>query len=212
MNKLPVILPYVKDGNFGNELKRSLRSLKNIKNFSGEVVIMGDKEDWFTNINYRKVRRRHGRPYVDQKMKMLLACELYPAFIASQDDIYVTEPLEITAYYKGDLQAENSNFYQRSKKATKEFLESKGLPIKDFDVHAPLVVQSYKLKETLKLILNDPLIQWRSVYGNTWGIEAELFADAKTKTTELIQGKIISTQYFTDELDKLFPEKSIYEL
>ena len=53
--------------------------------------------------------------------------------------------------------------------------------------------------------------QWRSLYGNIYNSGGEDFEDMKTKTHQLKRGKIISTQFYTKELDKIFPEKSQYE-
>lgn len=214
MDKYDIAYVYINSKDGGMELKHSLRSLENITNFSGNVWLFGDKEAWFKQINHVAVRRIFGKPYLDQVMKMKRACEIMPSqFIAMQDDIFITEAVEPTVYYLGELKDDMTGFHKRSKKLTKDTLLEMNLPILDYEAHAPMLVDRDKLLDTLNLIIRSRLnLQWRSMYGNMHNVKAELFEDKKTKTRQLKQGTIISTNYYTDELDKLFTEKSQYEV
>lgn len=212
MTKHPIILPYIHTPDSGKELRYALRSWKNIKNWNGEVYTIGDSEPWFKNINHIHKRRRFGQPYLDQSLKMMVGCTLAPSFIAMQDDIYITEPITTGAYERGELPHTYSDTHQRTKVNTRKMLEDMGLPTVDYETHAPMLVESHKLAESLALIESNPNIQWRSLYGNMWSVKAESFEDKKTKSNELPQGAIISTAHYTDELAKLFKRKSKYEL
>lgn len=212
--KVPVVIPYIHTADSGLELKHSLRSLKNITNWNGEVYILGDSEAWFSDkINHIHIKRQFGKPYFDQINKMLSSLNRLPEqFIASMDDVYITTPTEIKFYYKGELNGDKMGYHGRSLLETKKFLNQP--EALDFEVHAPFLVEKSKLKQVFDLILASPqknVLQWRSIYGNTFNPEAVLIEDKKTKTSELKQGDIISTNFYTSQLDKLFPEPSVYE-
>lgn len=217
MSKYAVVLPYVHTPDSGQELRYMLRSLKNVTNWNGEAIVIGDREPWFTDkIQHIKVKRIFGKPYYDQVNKFLFALDELPSqFIATNDDIFVTEPTEIKAYHKGILDGEGRSYHARTKAATKQLLNSRSIdqPL-DFECHTPMLVDRFALGEIIKLIITQPnknMLQWRSLYGNIHSVESELIEDKKTKTPKLPKGSIISTACYTSELDKMFPEKSIYE-
>lgn len=214
-----VVIPYIHTHDSGMELRYTLRSLKNIINFDGDVYIIGDRERWFTDkVVHIPYKRMYGKPYLDQIQKMWVACiqeDIGDEFIAMMDDIYCLEPTKVGVYYVNDqLKSARPSFHQRTKEQTAAKLHSMGLPTKDYESHAPMVVNREKLLATLNFMLklmNTHTLQWRSMYGNMHGIDAELFTDAKTKTSVLPEGNIISTNGYTKELERLFPESSVYE-
>lgn len=214
--KYPVVIPYIHTRDCGLELKHSLRTLRNMANWNGDVYVVGDKEAWFSDkVKYIALSRTAGA-YVDQVKKLLKVIELMPEkFISSMDDIYVTEPTKIGVYYKGELDESGKGIHARSKKFTQDILTGSGLTdLKDYECHAPMLVETDMLRETLEFIVNQPQanrLQWRSIYGNTTDQEAVLFEDKKTKTTELMDGAIISTNFYTPELYLRFPNKSEFE-
>ena len=213
MTKYPVVIPYINSGDTGRELRYTLRSLKNLTNFNGEVFIIGDTELWLQKVTSIRTTRKYGKPYLDQVYKMQIACaldEMPDKFIAMMDDIYITEPLEAGVYIRGDLNTVAKNLYQKTKVATRIYLENRNLPTVDYECHAPMLVEKEKLKEALNLI-DDNKLQWRSIYGNLFSIQGIAFEDKKTRTNELPNGKIISTNYYTSELDTIFPTPSKYE-
>ena len=93
MSKLPVVIPYVHTNDDGAELRYTLRSLKNIKNWNGEVYVIGDKERWFKDIIYIRQKRQWGRPYDDviNKLKQVPVDD----YILMMDDVYITKPTEV---------------------------------------------------------------------------------------------------------------------
>lgn len=94
--KYPVVIPYIHNGN-GRELRYAIRSLANIRNWNGEIVLIGDKPNWYTGTHIP--RPQQSDRFQDVYSKMLLATTLYESFIWSNDDIYITEPTTISAYY-----------------------------------------------------------------------------------------------------------------
>lgn len=218
MTVYPIVIPYKHTPDKGMELRYALRSLKNVKNFNGVVYILGDKEKWFKNINHIPVNRVVAKPFLDQVHKLRAACLLEgipDKFISSMDDVFIIRPTDIGVYYIGDLKAEASSLHKRSKRHTAYKLKEMGSTIRDYESHTPMLVDKGKLLNVLDMILADPhkeKLQWRSLYGNIYSIGGQLIEDKKTKNKELPKGKIISTAFYTDELDKLFPEPSEYEL
>lgn len=213
MNKHPIVLPYISNDG-GRELRCMLRSLKNIQNFNGEVYIVGDKEEWFSNITHIPVKRLYGKPYADQRNKMAIACTfrtIPDTFIAMMDDVYITEPLTVGVYVRGELPIESNTVYGKTKVETRKFL-SKFVhdPLYDYECHTPMLVDKLDLL-TVLVMIDKPNIQWRSVYGNIYRIPFKNFKDKKTRSFGLPKGKIISSNFYIGELEKLYPTKSEYE-
>lgn len=214
--KYDLLITYIRTPDKGLELRHSLRSLKNITNFSGNITIIGDEENWLKNIRYIPIKRLYGRPYADVVAKLYHAANQMPErFIVSQDDVFICKPTEISYYYKAKLESDNKNYYRRTKLNTIDFLKEHGItdPL-DYELHRPYLVERDKLLEVMKMILkhkNRDVLQWRSIYGNLFKPEATKVKDYKTKTKELKDGDIISTQFYTDELNKLFPDACTYE-
>lgn len=213
--KLPVVITYVSDQHGGKELKYSLRSLKYISNWNGKVYVIGDKEKWFSpKVNYIRTGK-YGNSWVDQSRKVATICanpDIPDDFILTQDDVYITKRTKVTAYYQGELPTSAKTPHKRSKVATRYYLEDNAHPTLDYECHAPMVINKEKYMKVYNVLLqSDTPLQLRSIYGNMNNIGGELFEDMKTKTHELPKAKIISTQFYTDELDKMFPEPSQFE-
>lgn len=213
MNKYPVVIPYIKTPDHGQELRYTLRSLRNIQNFNGEVYIVGDQEKWFKNLHVIAHKRIYGKPYFEQASKMVTGAQYItdPHFIAMMDDVYITTPIEAKIYHGDTLPMVSHTPHQAAKVKTGEFLYSFDHTLIDYELHVPMLVNSNHLITSLKYITRSSPLQWRSIYGNINNIGGEYYKDKKTRTNELPEGKIISTNFFTHELDKLFPNASIYE-
>lgn len=216
--KYPLLITYIHTPDNGQELRYTLRSAKNMTNFNGEVYIVGDSEPWFYNVHHIRIKRIYGKPYGDQIAKLYHAAKIIHSdkIIVSMDDVYLIERTKVGFYHKGLLQSDTANYYRRTKLNTIEFLKENGIndPI-DHEVHYPFLVDRDKFIETLELILrhrNRDMLQWRSIYGNIYKPESIQVNDYKTKTDKLKDGDIISTQFYTSELDRLFPEPTIYEI
>lgn len=213
-----VLIPYIHTKDCGLELKYALRSLKNVTNWSDQVWIVGDRELWFSDkINYVAAERLQGQPYYDQVSKMLSVLDKLPEqFIASQDDVYITESTEIGVYQQGELVGSDQNHHKKTKKFTAEVLKELGFdkPL-DYECHAPMLVEREKMRQVLSSIRDNSsrdMLQWRSVYGNMYTVVGTPFEDKKTHSSHLTQGPIISTKFYIDELAKLFPKPSKFEI
>lgn len=217
--KHDVVYVYKKE-NSGEELRYSMRSLKNITNFSGRVYVVGDKEDWFSDeVTHIPARRRQGR-VLDGANKWKIACEtedISSSFIAMHDDIYITEKTRVKPLNAGSaLTVDRNKYHNKLVLNTGKWLKEKGInnPL-SYSLHAPMIMNKKKrlevhemIKDTLEMKL--PLLA-RTVYGNLYIKKSEEVRDNKTKTKNLPDATFISTQEFTPELQKLFPRKSKYE-
>lgn len=218
--KYPVVIPYVRTQDGGQELKYTLRSLKNLTEWNGEVFIIGDREDWFRNITHIPNKTRSYSPYEDVENKVLLALRdrrIPDDFIFTNDDIYITRKTTIKNWHRGELPKEGKGYHMKAKIATRSFLISKGIenPL-DFSVHAPMILNKQKRMEVHKIVkrsLRGTALLARTIYGNMFIDPKDMVKtkDKKTKTSKLMSGAVISTQYFTDELSDKFPEESKFE-
>jgi hypothetical protein len=213
----PLLTTYIRTRDSGQELRYSLRSLKNLTNFNGEVNIVGDGELWFNNINRIAMRRIHGNPYGDQIAKLRHAAHLMPdKFIIGMDDVYCLEPTEAGFPNRGILESDDSNYYRRTKLNTIELLKEHGItdPL-NYECHSFYLVEKDKLLQTFDIILSHPnkdRLQWRSVYGNLFKPDTYYYEDKKSYDGQLKKGAVVSTQFYTSVLDNLFPDKSEFEI
>lgn len=214
--KYPVVYCYRKTSDKGNELRHSLRSLKYLTDFNGEVFVVGDKEDWFQNIIHITSKNSSRSPYEDVEIKILAAIndERIPDdFILMQDDIYFTKKQSYRDLYDGELPEEATGIHKRGLARSRELLRSLGRTTRNYDIHVPILINKEKRMEVHKLVKNSYRgipYQWRSIYGNMF-LEGSQYEDKKTRTAELLKGDIISTLFYTEELETLLPEASPYE-
>lgn len=211
---MKAVYTYIHTPDFGQELRYSLRSISNLTNFDGDVFIVGESELWLKNVTYLPVKRLYGNPNVDVQKKLRAVVDdprIPDEFILMMDDVYITEKIAAIDMHRGDLTGNNENTYQMSKLKTLEFLKNNVTETRfDYETHAPFICNKKRLSTVLDIV-DGTILQWRSIYGNIFEIGGELFEDMKTKSSKLPPGSIISTQFYTDELDKLFPKESIYE-
>ena len=218
MNKYPVVYIYKSNQDNGLELSRSIRSLKNLVNWNGQVIVSGNSERWFHDIVHIPTTVERGNPYQSAQQKILDAIRspLVPdKFILMMDDIYFTRPFAAGVYHQGELPTDPGRGYHNAQKhRTRQWLEERNLPVLDYELHYPFIVEKDKLQQVHNHIwktMNGVSLKMKSVYFNLFPEPCEQVVDHKTKTTELPDGDVISTQYYTDELDKLFPEPSRFE-
>lgn len=214
--KYPVLIPYIKTADNGLELKYTLRSLKNLTDWNGEVYIVGDREDWFSDIWHIPVSTIPNQPLKDVENKIRIALTrsgIEDDYIYMNDDIYICSKTKTKWLHRGELQGDTTGYYRKLKLYTRKWLALRGItePL-DYEVHAPVLMNKEKRLEISKhIVASNYSVQARSLYGNMYKVGGELFEDKKTHSSKLLSGQIISTQDFTDELQKLFPKKSQFE-
>lgn len=215
--KYPVLIPYRATPDDGAELKYALRSLKNLKNWNGEVIIAGDKPRWMVNVTHIQVERSNHNPYHDSENRAFAALiddRLPEDFIFSNDDIFITEPIEVTYLHQGTISTEGRGYHISQKKKTREWLAERGFSTFDYDLHTPMLMNKTKRLKVHKVVqesINKISLKPRSIYGNMFAVAGEVYEDRKARGQELPQAPIISTSTFVKELEQMFPEPSKFE-
>lgn len=216
MKKLPAVYIYKRTSDKGMELKYSMRSLGNVLNWNGEVFVSGDREDWMSEgVQLIDGFARSHEKFTDynNRLRAVIADErVQDVFICLHDDMYITQPTEIEAMHDGYLvEYSGKNRWLSVKAKSKNYLESRGVKNpKNYDIHVPIIFEKEKLAHVLG---ERELHQFatRSVYGSLYFEGARQYKDRKTQTSKLKTGAILSTRLFTEQLRKLFPDKSPFE-
>ncbi len=216
--KYPVCYIYKRTSDKGKELRYSMRSLKNITNWNGEVFVCGDKEDWFSDriTMIDGFKRSHIKPIdTRNKVKAILDDErVADDFIFFNDDFFITKPIEIEPLYDGKLKEfKGHNTWLRTKSKTRDFLIEQGIKDpKNYEVHAPIIYNKQKRLEIMRVQESAGVtLASRSLYGNIYKIGGKQYKDRKTTTGKLLEGEILSTRRWVEDLRTHFPEPSEFE-
>ena len=143
-----VVIPYCKEFAQGKELLYALRSWDKNCCFPADFVVIGDKEDWFSDeIHFIECPRVSDNPSVDtyHKLKVALESDLVTDdFIWTNDDIYVLQPIDLshiqlpkvlgpldTSKYKG--------FYRENMQRTIDCLKQLGAACQNYGTHTPVM-------------------------------------------------------------------------
>ena len=143
-----VVIPYCKEFAQGKELLYVLRSWDKNCCFPADFVVIGDKEDWFSDeIHFIECPRVSDNPSVDtyHKLKVALESDLVTDdFIWTNDDIYVLQPIDLshiqlpkvlgpldTSKYKG--------FYRENMQRTIDCLKQLGASFQNYGTHTPVM-------------------------------------------------------------------------
>lgn len=173
------------------ELELSIRSLVNLKEWNGQVYIVGDAPTLPSDISYKHIpisyrwgkesRVRHN----DEICAYLTARDAVGDFIAMADDLYILKQWSLTSHNKGTL-IEHSNARLRQDNytfaimRTHEFLFNLEKPVLSYELHIPFLMRADELTEVEPLLpkdRNNVLI--RSVIGNYFNRESTKISDVK---------------------------------
>lgn len=219
MKKLPAVIIYQQTQDGGQELRYTLRGLKNISNWNGTVFIVGDRESWFSDkVNYIEMKRCAGRKHRDvyaKIRKIIETPEIAEDFIFLNDDFFVTKKIEIGAMNQGPLKRYiGRSAWLATKSRTRNILKNKfnvEEPL-DYSIHTPIIFNKDKLLQTLEACEAqhpDFEISLRSMYGNMHAIGGAFYKDGKFKWDK----PITSTGSSNDlgYIAPLLPEASEFE-
>lgn len=223
------VVYFVKDTKENEELRYSLRTLKNIPHrkvwFYGgcpeglkpdyHVYVKQDQENKWLNIN-KSINQAVRNP------------EISKTFWLFNDDFFIMKEVRVPQnYYDGSLYKRIVNLEDRFGKFTAYSqqlrkicldLDSMGCSTKNFCVHIPMLVNKEKAIEVLNI---ESCHMFRSLYGNYHNIRAEEMPDYKISRTDLKwngESMFLSTteKSFKGEVGKqireLFPDKCKYEI
>lgn len=169
----------LKNGKSTEELKYSLRSLKNFPH--GKVWIFGGEADGIkpdAQVSLQQMGRNKWEKVRNTLFRVCDTTELTDDFWLFNDDFFCMKPCEyMPPYYNGDLQNRISSLekawhgmtkYSRQLRDTQKVLKIDGLGTLNYAVHMPMLVNKGKAFEVLAEYREVPM--FRSLYGNYWSI------------------------------------------
>lgn len=186
------IVYFVKECRENEELRYSLRSLKNFPH--NKVYFYGGCPDDLTPDHHIHIKQDLENKWQNVHKMLVMACNnrhISSNFWLFNDDFFVMERVEKpTNYYNGDLykrivQLEDS--YQGITPYTKQLrimcqeLESMGLSTLNYALHVPILINKNKAIELLNMT-DCPM--FRCLYGNFAKLKAELSSDVKIVSKE----------------------------
>ncbi len=171
--KLKVLIPYLRSEAAGEELKYALRSLQENLKEPFQVVIIGDREDWFSPNIIHIPHEVHlikedcncpapsmvRNPQADVAHKIFTAIasgEIEGDFILSNDDIFLLGPTYLSeievlkAFGTLDKGGKEGGIYNHNIKRTAKVLEANGLPIHRYGAHIPVLMNAEHLLEVIE--------------------------------------------------------------
>lgn len=153
-----VVIPYCKEFAQGKELLFAVRSWYGNARFPANLVIVGDREDWFDDeVTVIDHQRTSDNPQIDTLEKLKLAIEsteVTERFIWTNDDIYLINRISLAHIelpkVLGALEPDNFNgTYAENLRRTVALLDKAGLPKLNYSTHTPVLFEKSKLKEML---------------------------------------------------------------
>jgi len=152
--EIDVVYPFFAEAEDCHEdLRYSLRSLKNLDEKKVNVWIVGDKPEWLnlSTVNYIPHKKTSINRYIDSRAKVKLAVEhpdMGSHFIYMNDDLFFMVPVSTAflgipryiADYTGDLESFKIvyDYHEHELKGLKE-MEKRGLPLRNYNLHWPYV-------------------------------------------------------------------------
>lgn len=228
--KYPAVYIYKETEDDGEELRYSIRSLKNIEEWNGKVVVIGDKPSWLSKkaIHIPVKHTNHEVCCQNGNMTCYYNAELKwrkiddpripDNFIAMNDDFFCTTPSSLGLMYSGQLTGYPDNTHGQSKNKTRNWLSANGHNTFNYEIHVPMIINKQKRLEVSEIIKDEittgPVLFWRSIYGNLFHkpYEGRNYIDQKSRDGVLSRDPWISTSFFTPELARVFPERSQFEI
>lgn len=229
------IVYIVRAGEVNEELRYSLRSLKNIPH--RRVVIAGYIPKWVHNVTAIPVEQRLMTKYANAEQNWQYAMNdtrVTDDFVLFNDDFFVMKPVPgVPTLHRGKLSDVidyysniNSGQYLQNMERTRDLLLEFGItePL-SYALHVPMVMNKKRRKvlQATQLMFNEKAldIQMRTLYGNFYHLGGDYYEDVKANKLDdepnkkaeflssndqtFMRGKI--GQYIKDT----FTEKSPYE-
>lgn len=231
MDKKPDIVYVLKHGGPYEELRYSLRSIeKNLPH--GKVFFFGGMPKHIRPDVMRELPQYGGTPWAKTTQMLYYSCRdeaVSEDFYLFNDDFFVMKPMERAPTYANgtiiDLAEEiearhgGKTAYTQKMRETAALLRAEGLPIRNYALHVPILINKELARETIAHFRNGPM--FRSLYGNYNEIPARERKDVKIYRLDMKIPKdptLLSTNELTFAQGKVgqiireaFPEKSRFE-
>lgn len=185
----PDVLYFVKESEINEELKYSLRSLKNLNH--GKVFIAGYKPSWVSDKVYHIPSQQSGEKYENVRSSRLAAMNdprLGDDYILMHDDYFIMKPTKhvpvlrrmknIEHYIDLYTRLDPKSIFLSKMKKTRDVLNSLGIDeISSYELHVPMLFNKKKLQEMYDKV---PIgCQLRTLYGNYYHLGGERVPDVK---------------------------------
>lgn len=231
---MPDIVYPVRPGDMNEELRYSLRSLRNLPDV-GTVWVIGYQPSWVTGVEFIDGGNASTNSHANVYHNILRAMQhdaVAEDVVIFNDDFFVTEPItEIPVGRRGTL-AEHLNlprlrtsvksWWRESLATTQICLHALEIDVPDsYELHIPFPAKKSLMRETLErfaTVTPDNPPQWRSLYGNLHpASNVQLMRDSKAFAGGALQKPFHSTtdvswKHFRPKISALFPTASAYEL
>ncbi len=185
----PDVVYYVKESETNEELRYSLRSLKNLNH--GKVFIVGHKPSWISKRVYHIPVEQTGRKYENVRALRLAALSdprLGDDFILMNDDFFIMKPVKeipvlrrmknIDHYIDLYTKLDPNSRYVSSMRKTRDTLHSWGIDeVSSYELHVPMHYNKKKLQALCDIA---PMsCHLRTLYGNYYNLQGERIKDVK---------------------------------
>ena len=231
---VPDVVYIVRKGDRNDELRYSLRSLRNLPH--GNVWIVGYQPEWVTGTHHlATIQAGTKRENGHQNLVTASQCgDITEDFILMNDDFFVMHPIvRIPTLHRGTVDETITEFtrkrrgngsYVASMIQTRNVLQGLGYtkPL-SYELHVPIVINRERFLEAVHIVagLGGTALNKRTVYGNVHNIGGDRIRDPKI-ATNWQQWKathpFLSTSDHTFHTDRVgghiratFPDPSPYE-
>lgn len=208
-----------------NEIRYSLRSLKYINH--DKVFIIGDVPNFIHNVIEVKIKDKSTKQesVINKLIKICKREDLSEDFIYMNDDFIFLKKQEIKTYTNKTLNELANKYdplesqYGVAIRKCREILIKAKKPIKNYEIHYPLIINKTKFLKAVKKAQNTT---YRSIYGNYYELPSIETKDFKIytlnqfkayKNRQLISlsDRMVRKGKVRSFLRKKFPTKSIFE-
>lgn len=211
------------------ELRYSLRSLVNFK--YKNVWFAGGKPKKISSDKYMPIQQKGKTRWERVSYTLKQVCqneEISENFWLFNDDFFIMKPhKQVGAYFDGDLayrilsleDSRGRTSYSKNLRKCLSCLINNGLPTKNYALHVPMLINKEKALEVLEKYPD--ITNFRNIYGNYLGLEAEKMEDVKYSDnsknidTNSIFLSTLERSFASGKIGKYirenFPEPSRYE-
>jgi hypothetical protein len=185
---LPDIVYVVKPGDDNQELRFSLRTLRNLPH--GRVFVAGYCPRWLKGVTPIPVRQA-GTKFANSTGNLRAAAEhpeVSEDFLYFNDDFFVMSPVDrMPVLHRGPVSTVEDYYSTRGKGPYLEGLRgTRGLLLElgfdeplSYELHVPMLLNKQRLLETLELGADLPVLHKRTLYGNVWAAGGKQIRDCK---------------------------------
>lgn len=214
------IVYFVREGDDNEELRYSLRSLKNLPH--RKVHIVGYKPSWVTNVNHIDIAQDKGGKNLNTTHNMEMAAyelSVSDDFILMNDDFFIMKQLSELPHYNRGTIKELEKYYSQFDSAyyqgmvdTREYMEELGLGdnLLSYELHIPMIFNKNNVIDMFSQYYGDAppvsVLHKRSLYGNMYNYGGETIKDVRVYK---IDGQFDKNSTFLSTEDKIWAESEV---